>query len=234
MYIVQYSRKQAMRILVIEDERQLAAVIKRGLEEEGYAVDATFDGDEGQFYAENTGYDLIILDITLPKKNGLDVCRELRLKRVSTPILMLTARDKVRDKVDGLDCGADDYMVKPFAFPELLARIRAMLRRQEGNKNPLLIVGDLTLDPAARLVTKKGREIPLTAKEFAILEFFMRNPGRMLTRATLEQHVWDYEFDSGSNIVDVYVRRIRNKISPVGRRGPIETIRGAGYRMRNE
>jgi DNA-binding response OmpR family regulator len=223
-----------MRILLIEDERQLAAVIKRGLQEEGYAVDATFDGDEGQYYAENTAYDLIILDVMLPKKNGLDVCRDLRMIKVYTPILMLTARDKVRDKVDGLDCGADDYMVKPFAFPELLARIRAIRRREEGNKNPLISIGDLTLDPASRIVKKKGREIPFTTKEFAMLEFFMRNPGTMLTRGALEQHVWDYEFDSGSNIVDVYVRRIRNKIGAAGRRGPIETVRGAGYRMRNE
>ena len=220
-----------MRILVVEDERQLAAIIKRGLEEEGYAVDIAYDGEEGQYNAENTAYDLILLDIMLPIKDGHAVCRDLRLKKVITPILMLTAKDKVQDKVDGLDCGADDYLVKPFAFPELLARIRALLRREAGAKAPLLTAGSLTLDPASRQVKKDGQDIELTGKEYSLLEYFMRNPGRLLTRTMLEEHVWNYDFEGGSNIIDVYVRRLRDKIDSGG--VLIQTIRGAGYRLKS-
>jgi DNA-binding response OmpR family regulator len=165
-------------------------------------------------------------------KSGLDICRDLRLKRKCVPILMLTARDKLEDKVAGLDCGADDYLVKPFAFPELLARIRALLRREAGGKAPEITVGGLTFDPAARLVRLDGREVELTGKEYALLEFFMRNPGRLLTRTMLEQHVWNYEFEGGSNIVDVYIRRLRDKIDPGGGHGLIQTVRGAGYRLK--
>jgi DNA-binding response OmpR family regulator len=220
-----------MRILVVEDEKQLASIIKRGLEEEGYAVDAAYDGDAGQYYAENTAYDLVLLDVMLPLKSGLEVCRDLRMKKAAMPILMLTAKGKVEDKVAGLDCGADDYLVKPFAFPELLARIRALLRR-EGGRTPEIAVGSLTLDPAARLVRLEGREVELTGKEYALLEFFMRNPGRLLTRTMLEEHVWNYEFEGGSNIVDVYIRRLRDKIDPGGSTGLIQTVRGAGYRLK--
>ena len=219
-----------MRILVVEDEKQLASILKRGLEEEGYAVDMAFDGEEGLYSAGNARYDLILMDIMLPKKDGLTVCHELRLKKVSTPILMLTAKDKVQDRVDGLDCGADDYLVKPFAFPELLARIRALLRRETGVRTPILTAGELALNPASRQVKKGGEDVVLTAKEYALLEFFMRNPGRLLTRTMLEEHVWNYDFDGSSNIVDVYVRRLRDKIYPED--GLIQTVRGAGYRLK--
>jgi DNA-binding response OmpR family regulator len=221
-----------MRILVVEDEKQLAGIIKRGLEEEGYAVDVAGDGEEGQYYAENTAYDLILLDIMLPKKDGLEVCRDLRLKKLTAPIMMLTAKDKVQDRVEGLDCGADDYLVKPFAFPELHARIRALLRREAAGKSPLLAAGGLTLDPASHLVKMDGRDIDLTGKEYALLEYLMRNPGRLLTRTMLEEHVWNYEFEGGSNIVDVYVRRLRDKIDPENGTDLIQTIRGAGYRLK--
>jgi DNA-binding response OmpR family regulator len=221
-----------MRILVVEDEKHLASIIKRGLQEQGYAVDVAYDGDDGQYYAENTPYDLILLDIMLPKKDGLQVCRELRMKKMTTPILILTARDKVQDRVQGLDCGADDYVVKPFAFPELLARIRAMLRRDTNVKTPQIQAGDLTLDPVTRQVKRGNREITLTAKEYTLLDFFMRHPNMLITRTMLEQHAWDYEFDSGSNLIDVYVRRLRNKIDIKGKDSFIETSRGAGYRLK--
>jgi DNA-binding response OmpR family regulator len=222
-----------MRILVVEDEKQLASIIKRGLEEEGYAVDVAADGDEGQYYAENTAYDLILLDLMLPVKGGLEVCRDLRLKKILVPILMLTAKDKLEDKVSGLDCGADDYLVKPFAFPELLARIRALLRREAGGKASFLSAGGLTLDPAARLVQRNGQNVDLTSKEYALLEYFMRNPDRLLTRTMLEEHVWNYEFEGVSNIVDVYIRRLRDKVDPGDEKGLIQTVRGAGYRLRS-
>lgn len=222
-----------MRILVVEDEKLLASIIKRGLKEQGYAVDIAYDGDEGQYYAENTPYDLIILDISLPKKDGLQVCKELRIKKLTAPILMLTARDKVEERVKGLDCGADDYVVKPFAFPELLARIRALLRRETNVKTPQIQVGDLIMDPVSRRVKRGNREIILTSKEYTLLEYFLRHPNMLLTRTMLEQHAWDYEFDSESNLVDVYVRRIRVKIDVKGKESLIETMRGAGYRLRS-
>lgn len=223
-----------MRILVVEDEKQLASVIRRGLQEQGYAVDVAHDGDEGQYYAESTPYDLILLDIMLPKKDGLQVCKELRAKKMTVPILMLTAKDKVENRVQGLDCGADDYVVKPFAFPELLARIRALLRRDANIKTPQIRVGDLLLDPVTRQVKKGNREITLTSKEYTLLDFFMRHPNMLLTRTTLEQHAWDYEFDSESNLIDVYIRRLRSKIDSQGRPSLIETARGAGYRLRSK
>jgi DNA-binding response OmpR family regulator len=223
-----------MRILVVEDEKLLASIIKRGLQEQGYAVDIAYDGDEGQYYAENTPYDLIILDISLPKKDGLQVCKELRIKKFAIPILMLTARDKVEERVMGLDCGADDYVVKPFAFPELLARIRALLRREINVKTPQIQVGDLVLDPVSRRVKRGNREIILTSKEYTLLEYFLRHPDMLLTRTMLEQHAWDYEFDSESNLVDVYVRRLRVKIDVKGKESLIETMRGAGYRLRSK
>jgi DNA-binding response OmpR family regulator len=223
-----------MRILVVEDEKLLASIIKRGLQEQGYAVDIAYDGDEGQYYAENTPYDLIILDISLPKKDGLQVCKALRIKKFTIPILMLTARDKVEERVMGLDCGADDYVVKPFAFPELLARIRALLRREINVKTPQIQVGDLVLDPVSRRVKRGNREIILTSKEYTLLEYFLRHPDMLLTRTMLEQHAWDYEFDSESNLVDVYVRRLRVKIDVKGKESLIETMRGAGYRLRSK
>lgn len=221
-----------MRVLVVEDSRRLAGIIKRGLLEEGYAVDNAYDGEEAEFMAETTPFDLIVLDIMLPKKDGLGVCRDLRAKNVHTPILMLTAKDSVEDKVAGLDTGADDYLVKPFAFSELLARLRALLRREVLPRAQKVQVGDLTLDPQSREVWHDGARLDLTAKEFAILDYFMRRPNAVVTRTMLGESVWDYEFDGLSNIIDVYVRRLRKKIDREGQASLIQTVRGAGYRLR--
>jgi DNA-binding response OmpR family regulator len=221
-----------MRILVVEDARRLAGIIKRGLLEQGYAVDNAFDGEEAQYMAETTPFDLIILDVMLPKKDGVAVCRDLRAKGVNIPILILTAKDSVEDKVTGLDSGADDYLVKPFAFAELMARIRALLRREVLPKTQKLQVGGLSLDPLSREVWRAGRRIELTAKEYAILEYFMSRPNAVVTRTMLGENVWDYEFDGISNIIDVYVRRIRRKIDEEGQASLIQTVRGAGYRLR--
>jgi DNA-binding response OmpR family regulator len=221
-----------MRVLVVEDSRRLAGIVKRGLLEEGYAVDNAYDGEEAEYMAETTPFDMIILDIMLPKKDGLAVCRDLRAKNVNTPILMLTAKDSVEDKVAGLDCGADDYVVKPFAFSELLARIRALLRREVLPKVQKYQIGDLSLDPQSREVWRNGTQLELTAKEYAILEYFMRRPNAVVTRTMLGESVWDYEFDGLSNIIDVYVRRIRQKIDREGQTSLIQTVRGAGYRLR--
>jgi DNA-binding response OmpR family regulator len=221
-----------MRILVVEDSRRLAGIVKRGLLEEGYAVDNAYDGEEAEYMAETAPFDVIILDIMLPKKDGIAVCRDLRAKNVNVPILMLTAKDSVEDKVTGLDSGADDYLVKPFAFSELLARIRALLRREVLPKTQKFQVGDLSLDPQSREVWRDGSRLDLTAKEYAILEYFMRRPNAVVTRTMLGESVWDYEFDGISNIIDVYVRRIRQKIDQDGQPSLIQTIRGAGYRLR--
>ena len=221
-----------MRVLVVEDSRRLAGIVKRGLLEEGYAVDNAYDGEEAEFMAESTPFDLIVLDIMLPKKDGLAVCRDLRAKGVHTPVLMLTAKDSVEDKVTGLDTGADDYLVKPFAFSELLARLRALLRREVQPKAQKVQVGDLTLDPQSREVWHDGTRLDLTAKEYAILEYFMRRPNAVVTRTMLGESVWDYEFDGLSNIIDVYVRRLRKKIDRDGEASLIQTVRGAGYRLR--
>jgi DNA-binding response OmpR family regulator len=221
-----------MRILVVEDARRLAGIIKRGLLEEGYAVDNAYEGEEAQYMAESTPFDMIILDIMLPRKDGVTICRELRAKKVNTPILMLTAKDSVEDKVAGLDSGADDYQVKPFAFAELLARVRALLRREALPKTQKLEVGDLVMDSQTREVWRGQRKIDLTTKEYAILEYFMRRPNAVVTRTMLGDNVWDYEFDGISNIIDVYVRRIRRKIDAEGQESLIQTLRGAGYRLR--
>jgi len=221
-----------MRILVVDDDRRLCAVIKRGLLEEGYAVDLAYDGEEGEYLAEVSPYDLIILDIMLPNKDGIEVCRELRARKVNTPILMLTARDSVEDRVRGLDTGADDYLVKPFAFSELLARVRALLRREGASKSPELQVGDLALNTLTRHVWRGQRLVELTTKEYVILEYFMRHPGVVVTRTMIEEHAWDYDFDSLSNLVDVYIRRLRRKIDTGGEDSLIQTVRGAGYRLK--
>ncbi|MDH4268777.1 MAG: response regulator transcription factor [Dehalococcoidia bacterium] len=221
-----------MRILVIDDDRRLCAVIKRGLLEEGYAVDLAYDGEEGEYLAEVNPYDLIILDIMLPNKDGIEVCRELRAKKINTPILMLTAKDTVEDRVRGLDTGADDYLVKPFAFNELLARVRALLRREGMPKSPELRVADLTLNTLTRQIWRGQRPIELTTKEYVILEYFMRHPNVVVTRTMIEEHAWDYDFDSLSNLVDVYIRRLRRKIDNEGEESLIQTVRGAGYRLK--
>ena len=221
-----------MRILVVDDDRRLCAVIKRGLLEEAYAVDLAYDGEEGAYLSEVNPYDLIILDIMLPNKDGIQVCRELRAKKVNTPILMLTAKDTVEDRVKGLDTGADDYLVKPFAFSELLARVRALLRREGMSKSPELRVGDLTLNTLTRQVWRGQRPIELTTKEYVILEYLMRHPNAVVTRTMIEEHAWDYDFDSLSNLVDVYIRRLRRKIDDEKDDGLIQTVRGAGYRLK--
>jgi DNA-binding response OmpR family regulator len=221
-----------LRILVVEDERRLASIIKRGLIEEGYSVDNAYDGEEAEYLAESASYDLIILDIMLPKKDGIAVCHSLRVKRVNTPILMLTAKDSIEDKVRGLDSGADDYQIKPFAFSELLARARALIRREAMTKTSKLQVGDLILDTVSREVWRGEKKIDLTTKEYSILEFFMRHPNAVITRTMLEENVWNYEFDSISNIIDVYIRRLRRKTDGDSEDSLIQTVRGAGYRMK--
>jgi DNA-binding response OmpR family regulator len=221
-----------MRILVVEDSRRLAGIIKRGLLEEGYSVDNAYDGEEAQHLAETVPYDVIIMDVMLPKKDGVTLCRELRAHDVNTPMLMLTAKDSVEDRVIGLDAGSDDYLVKPFAFSELLARLRALLRREVTPQALPFKVGDLVLDPLSREVRRGDRRIDLTAKEYSILEYFMRHPNAVVTRTMLGESVWDYEYDGISNIIDVYVRRIRTKIDDDGQASLIQTVRGAGYRLR--
>lgn len=221
-----------MRILLVDDDRRLNGIIKRGLLEEAYAVDVAYDGEEGQYLAETNPYDLIILDIMMPKKDGIQVCRNLRLKDINTPIMMLTAKDSIEDRVKGLDAGADDYMVKPFAFNELLARLRALLRREGMFKTPELRIGELILNTLNRQVQRGQNTIDLTTKEYAILEYFMRHPNTVITRTMLEEHVWDYDFDSVSNLVDVYIRRLRRKIDLENEDSLIQTVRGAGYRLK--
>jgi len=221
-----------MRILVVEDEPKMASFLKRGLEEEGWAVDVAVDGEEGLFQGSLNIYDAIVLDITLPKLNGLEICRQLRDRQISTPILMLTARDSVDMKVKGLDTGADDYITKPFAFAELLARLRALQRRGRGEVNMVLQVADLTLDPITRRVTRAGREIQLTAKEYALLECFMRRPNQVLSRTILSEKVWDETFDTFTNVIDVYINYLRNKIDRNFEPKLIHTVRGAGYVMK--
>lgn len=223
-----------MRLLVIEDEKKVARFIKKGLEEEGYAVDLAFDGEEGLAMALGQVHDLIILDIALPKKDGLQVLKKLREKKIPTPVLLLTVRAAIEDKVLGLDSGADDYLTKPFAFEELLARIRALLRRKTEAGLPILQVEDLILDPARRLVTRRGERIDLTSKEFALLEYLMRNAGRVLSRAMISEHVWDYDFDTETNVIDVYVNYLRRKIDSGREKKLIHTVRGSGYVLKAE
>lgn len=223
-----------MRILVVEDERRIAAFLERGLEEEHYAVDVAHDGEEALDWAAGVDYDLIVLDILLPKKDGIQVCRELRDRGSKVPILMLTARDAVEDRVQGLDSGADDYLVKPFAFQELVARIRALLRRQSEVKTTRMQVGDLVLDTVTRRATRSGQVIELTAREYALLEFLMRHPRQVLTRTQIAEHVWDYDFFSTSNVVDVYIGYLRRKVDRGFDLQLIHTVRGAGYRIEAE
>jgi two-component system OmpR family response regulator len=221
-----------MRVLVVEDEVKMGRLLERGLEEEGYAADVARTGDDALWMAGATEYDAIVLDVMLPGRDGFGVCRELRERGVWSPVLMLTARDAVHDRVAGLDAGADDYLAKPFAFAELLARLRALARRGAPERPAVLEVGDLRLDPATRRVTRDGVDIPLSPKEFALLEAFMRRPGEVLSRYRLLEHVWDYDYENRSNVVDVYVRYLREKVDRPFGRDSIETVRGAGYRLR--
>ena len=223
-----------MRLLIVEDEKKVLSFIKKGLEEEGYAVDSASDGETGLMMGLDGVHDLIILDLNLPGKDGLSVLQELRRKKVATPVLLLTVRTAIEDKVIGLDTGADDYLTKPFAFQELLARVRALLRRQADAEAPLLKIADLTLDPARRLVSRGEEKIELTTKEFALLDYFMRNPDRVLTRTMIGDHVWDYDFDPMTNVIDVYITYLRKKIETGRESKLIHTIRGVGYVLKVE
>jgi two-component system OmpR family response regulator len=223
-----------MRALVVEDELKMAALIRRGLVEEGYAADVARTGEEALWMARATPYDAIVLDLMLPGRDGLEVCRALRESGVWSPILMLTARDGVEDRVSGLDSGADDYLTKPFSFAELLARLRALIRRGPSERPAVIELGSLRLDPATRQAWRGETEVDLSAKEFSLLETFMRHPGEVLTRLDLLEHAWDYAYENKSNVVDVYVRYLRAKIDRPFGLDSIETIRGVGYRLRRD
>ncbi|MDI3481044.1 MAG: hypothetical protein PWQ97_699 [Tepidanaerobacteraceae bacterium] len=223
-----------MRILVVEDQSSLLKSIARRLQEDGYSVDTAKDGREGLDFALAVEYDCIVLDIMLPAIDGLTVLRRLRENNVTTPVLFLTAKDAVEDRVKGLDLGADDYLIKPFSFDELLARIRALLRRRSIGRETVIKIKDLILDTNAHTVTRGGRFIELTAKEYAVLEYLMRNRGRVLTRTQIADHVWNYDFEGNSNIVDVYIRYLRRKIDDGFEDKLIQTVRGSGYMMRDE
>jgi DNA-binding response OmpR family regulator len=223
-----------MRLLLVEDNKRLSDSLRLTLEDDGYAVDAVFDGLDGEELGRMDAYDVIILDVMLPGKNGVDVCRSLRNLRVKTPILMLTARDALEDRVLGLDSGADDYLVKPFEVDELRARLRALLRREADEKGGILQVDDLVLDPAMHTVRRADQLVELTSKEFALLEYLMRHPNRLITREMAETHLWSYENIVASNVVDVYIRRLRRKIDDPFKDKLLETVRGSGYRIREE
>jgi len=220
-----------MRILLVEDEIKMARAVRRGLEQEGYGVDVVADGDEALFRATEQDYDAIVLDVMLPGRDGFEVCRTLREGGRWAPVLMLTARDAVEDRVSGLDAGADDYLGKPFSLAELLARLRALVRRGGIERPTELLVDDLRLDPASRRVWRGETEIALSPKEFALLETFMRRPGEVLSRLQLIEHAWDFAYENRSNVVDVYVRYLREKVDRPFGRSSIETVRGAGYRL---
>lgn len=223
-----------MRILIVEDEEKVASFIRKGLAEERYAVDLALDGEEGLALAQMNPYDLIVLDLMLPRLDGFKVLARLREEGVHTPVLVLTARDRLDDKVRGLDLGADDYLTKPFAFSEFLARVRALLRRGKPTRSPTLSLADLTLDPSSRRVVRAGQQIELTAKEYALLEYFLRHPGQVLTRTMISEHVWDQSFDSYTNVIDVYVNYLRKKIDQGFQPKLIHTVRGVGYVLREE
>ena len=218
-----------MRIFLVEDDERLASVIARGLRKQSYAVDVAGDGDTAVFQAETNDYDLVVLDAMIPERDGFSVCRDLRSNGFAAPILFLTARDAVEDRVRGLELGADDYLVKPFEFPEFLARIRALMRRRSFLRPAVLAVGDLTLDTASRTAHRSGRLVDLTAKEFAVLEYLMEHRGRVVSRTELAEHVWDHNYDPFSNVIDVYIRRLRRKIDDGFDVALIRTRRGAGY-----
>ena len=220
-----------MRVLVVEDEPQIAAFIERGLSENGYSVDVAHDGGEAVHWPSVAEFDVIVLDIMLPVLDGIEVCRRLRREGVRTPVLMLTARDAVEDRVRGLDSGADDYLVKPFAFAELLARIRALTRREPSLLNNELRVADLELDTATHQATRGGVPLVLTAKEFALLEYLMRHSNRVLTRTVIAEHVWNYDFDNATNVIDVHVKNLRKKVDGPFGGTLIQTVRGVGYRI---
>jgi heavy metal response regulator len=221
-----------MRVLIVEDEKSLADIIKKGLEEENYAVDVAYSGEDGLFMAENEPSDLIILDIMLPIVDGMTILKRIRKAGVKTPVLMLTAKDTLMDKVSGLDSGADDYLTKPFLFEELLARIRALLRRNSEAKTSIIEIGDLTIDIASREVKREGKDISLSAKEFVLLEFLAIHRNNVVSRTVLTEHLYDYDFDLDSNVIDVFIHRIRNKVDKGFERKLIHTLRGSGYMLK--
>jgi len=223
-----------LRILVVEDEKKVASFIKKGLEEQSYVVDVAYDGKQGEDLASQNDYDLIILDVLLPKQDGVVTCQKIRGQKNESPILMLTAIGDTEAKVRGLDSGADDYMTKPFHFEELLARVRALLRRKSQDKSVVLQVGDLVVDPVSRKVERDGKQIRLTSREFALLEYLMRNKGRTLSRVHIAQHVWNVSFDMESNVIDVYVKLLRQKIDKDFDKQLIHTIVGVGYVLKDE
>lgn len=218
-----------MRILVVEDEKKVASFIQRGLEEEEFTVDVAHDGEEGVTMAGSVSYDLILMDVMLPKKDGLTAIREIREKQIETPVLCLTAKDTVDDIVSGLDVGSDDYLTKPFAFAELVARVKALIRRGSQDRGAELLFADLRLDPVTHRVWRDNTEIDLTSKEYALLEYFLRNANQVLTRTMIAEHVWDYTFDSFTNIIDVYVNYLRKKVDRNYDKKLIHTVRGVGY-----
>lgn len=222
-----------MRILLVEDEKKIANFIERGLKEASYVVDVAYEGERALFLAAVNTYDLIILDLILPQRDGLSICREIRSKKIDTPILMLTAKARLQDKVVGLDSGADDYLVKPFAFDELLARVRALLRRKRIDKTAILKVDDMELDQLTHKTKRGGKEITLTSKEYALLEYLMLNAGHVVTRTMISEHVWNEDFDSFTNIIDVYVNYLRNKIDKGFKKKLLHTIRGTGYILKS-
>lgn len=223
-----------MRILLVEDEKKVARFIQQGLEEEHHTVDVAHDGEAGLALAEAQRYDVIILDVMLPGKSGIDVTRELRARKRATPILLLTAKTATEDKVAGLDSGADDYLTKPFAFAELLARVRSLLRRGTQEKSTVLALADLELDTVTHKARRGTRFIDLTTKEYALLEFFLRNKERVLSRTIIAEHIWDYHFDTGTNLIDVYINHLRNKVDTGFDRKLIHTVRGVGYVLKEE
>lgn len=220
-----------MRILLVEDERRLANIVKKGLTEEGFAVDIAYDGEEGQYLAQSETYDLILLDITLPKVDGITICKNLRKRNIKTPILMLTARSTLEDKVFGLDSGADDYITKPFAYLELRSRIHALIRRSKQESSPVLRILDLEFDPIRHIVKRAGNIITLTPKEFSVLELLLRHKDEVVSRTMIIEHVWDYNFDSMSNVVDVFVAAIRRKVDKGAKVRLIHTLHGVGYKI---
>lgn len=223
-----------MTILVVEDEIKIVRFIKKGLEMEHYTVDSARDGEEALEKAEINNYDLIILDLMLPKISGVEVCRKLRESKVETPIIMLTAKDTVEDRIKGLDAGADDYLVKPFAFGELVARIRALLRREKTVKNPKLQLGGLILDPATHEVFRDGKEIKLSSKEYRLLDYMMRRPGQVCTRTMIGEHIWGYNFTDDSNVIDVYISYLRKKVDKGFHNKLIHTVRDVGYKIQDK
>lgn len=229
-------KEQASKILIIEDEKKISALIRKGLEEEQYDVDEALDGEKGEQLLQKSNYDLLVLDIMLPKKNGLDVLDSLRKKNNEIPVLMLTAKGTVEDRVKGLDTGADDYLIKPFAIAELLARVRSLLRRKKGAEKSatMLSIADLTLDLVSHKALRGGKSIELTSKEFSLLEYFIRNKDKTLSRSTITEHIWNYNFDTGTNIIDVYLNHLRTKIDGGFSKKLFHTVRGVGYMLKDQ